>query len=55
MGILCHQFAFTTVQLTVLFSKLEMMIDYGQGKGGVGRISEVPWVQQQKAVSSLKR
>lgn len=55
MGILCLQFAFTRVQLTVLFSKLEMVIDYDQGKSGFGRVSEVPWVQQQKATSNFKR
>lgn len=54
-GVSCLQFAFTTVQLTVLFSKLETAIDYGWGKGGVWRVSEVPWVQQQKATRSLER
>lgn len=36
MGILCLQFAFSTAQLTMLFSQLEMIMDYGWGREELG-------------------
>lgn len=40
MDILCLQFSFSTAQLAIVFSKLEMIVDHGPGKGGAERISK---------------